>query len=353
MYASFMRVLSIVGARPQFVKLAPISWSAQGNLIHQILHTGQHYDPLLSESFFTTLNIPKPDFQLSAGSGLHGEQTGKMLAAIEQVLIENKPDHVIVYGDTNSTLAGALAASKLNIPISHIESGLRSFNRRMPEEINRVITDHCSNMLFAPTQNAMVNLRTEGLGEISFLSGDVMVETLSCIRSQSDFVIRSDEYLFATIHRAENTDSTRRITHIISEMRKSPIPIHLHCHPRLKKVLDALGLSNDSENLKLFPPLDYVSTIHKILGASGVLTDSGGLQKEAYILEKPCLVVRTESEWVEALSEGSNFLDPELVRVKMNWWSSKEVSPNNSIFGDGTASKIIVNAIKNYKSSNT
>ena len=219
-----MRVLSIVGARPQFVKLSPISWSAQGNFTHQILHTGQHYDPLLSESFFNTLNIPNPDFQLNAGSGLHGEQTGKMLTDIEQVLIKNEPDHVIVYGDTNSTLAGAIAASKLNIPISHIESGLRSFNRRMPEEINRVITDHCSSMLFAPTQNAMVNLRTEGLGEISFLSGYVMVETLSYIRSQSDFETRSDEYLFATINRAENTDSTGRITHIILEMRQSPIP---------------------------------------------------------------------------------------------------------------------------------
>jgi UDP-N-acetylglucosamine 2-epimerase (non-hydrolysing) len=348
-----MQVLSIVGARPQFVKLAPISWAAQGNFIHQILHTGQHYDPLLSESFFTTLNIPKPDIQLSAGSGLHGEQTGKMLIEIEQALIENKPDHVIVYGDTNSTLAGALAASKMNIPISHIESGLRSFNRRMPEEINRVITDHCASLLFAPTQNAMVNLKKEGLGEISFLSGDVMVETLSYIRSQSDFETRSDEYLFATIHRAENTDSTGRITHIISEMRKSPIPIHLHCHPRLKKVLDALDLSQDSENLKLFSPLDYVSTIHKILGASGVVTDSGGLQKAAYILEKPCLVVRSESEWVEALNEGSNFLDLELVRVKTDWWSNKGALRNKSIFGDGTASSFIVKSIANYKSSNT
>jgi|688.fasta_scaffold288292_2 UDP-N-acetylglucosamine 2-epimerase len=348
-----MRVLSIVGARPQFVKLAPISWSVQGNFTHQILHTGQHYDPLLSESFFTTLNIPIPNYQLSAGSGSHGEQTGKMLTEIEQVLIESKPDHVIVYGDTNSTLAGALAASKLNIPISHIESGLRSFNRRMPEEINRVITDHCSSMLFAPTQNAMVNLKKEGLGEISFFSGDVMVETLNYITSQRNFKTQSDQYLFATIHRAENTDERVRLTHIISQLRKSQIPVHLHCHPRLKKVLDALNLSQDSENLKLLAPLDYVSTINKVLGSSGVITDSGGLQKEAYILEKPCMVVRSESEWVEALSEGSNFLDPDLARVKRDWWSSKIATRNNSIFGDGTASKNIVHSIKNYKTSNT
>ena len=348
-----MRVLSIVGARPQFVKLAPISWSAQGNFTHQILHTGQHYDPLLSESFFNTLNIPNPDFQLNAGSGLHGEQTGKMLTDIEQVLIKNEPDHVIVYGDTNSTLAGAIAASKLNIPISHIESGLRSFNRRMPEEINRVITDHCSSMLFAPTLNAMLNLKKEGLDEISFFSGDVMVETLRYIRNRSHFEIQSSEYIFATIHRAENTDKPERITQIISELRESTIPVHLHCHPRLKKVLETLNLNGDSENLKIYEPLDYVSTINKILGASGVITDSGGLQKEAYILEKPCLIVRTESEWVEALNEGSNFLDPELVRVKEKWWSGNKSRSNPNIFGDGMASKIIVESIKNYKSSNT
>ena len=348
-----MRVLSIVGARPQFVKLAPISWSAQGIFTHQILHTGQHYDPMLSDSFFTTLNIPKPDFQLSIGSGFHGEQTGKMLIEIEKVLITNKPDHVIVYGDTNSTLAGALAASKLHIPISHIESGLRSYNRRMPEEINRVITDHCSNLLFAPTQTAMLNLDREGLGEISSLSGDVMVETLNFIQSRSNLPVKPESYIFATIHRAENTDETARIIHIISEMRKSSIPVHLHCHPRLKKVLEDLSLFHDSDNLKLFPPLDYVSTINKIIGASGVITDSGGLQKEAYILEKPCLVVRSETEWVETLSEGFNFLDPELARVKTDWWSGKVAARDKDIFGNGTSSHTIVNAIKNYKSSST
>ena len=348
-----MRVLSIVGARPQFIKLAPISWSAKGILNHQILHTGQHYDPMLSESFFASLDIPTPDYQLNAGSGMHGEQTGKMLAEIELVLVKHRPDHVIVYGDTNSTLAGALAASKLNIPISHIESGLRSFNRRMPEETNRVITDHCSSILFAPTQNAMSNLRKEGLGEASFFSGDVMVETLNYMRSRTHFEAQSREFVFATIHRAENTDEPERITHIISEMRKSAIPIHLHCHPRLKKVLDALGLNHDSENLKMFEPLDYLSTIKKIVGASGVITDSGGLQKEAYILEKPCLIVRSESEWVEALNDGCNFLDPDLVRVKDKWWLDSQVRPDRNIFGDGAASKFIIETIKNYKSLNT
>jgi UDP-N-acetylglucosamine 2-epimerase len=276
-----------------------------------------------------------------------------MLIEIEEVLMMNKPDHVIVYGDTNSTLAGALAASKLHIPISHIESGLRSFNRRMPEEINRVITDHCASILFAPTQTAMLNLDREGLGEISTLSGDVMVETLNFIQSRSNLPAKSEGYIFATIHRAENTDETARITHIISELRKSAIPVHLHCHPRLKKALEDLGLFHNSDNLKLFPPLDYVSTINKVIGASGVITDSGGLQKEAYILEKPCLVVRSETEWVETLREGFNFLDPELVRVKTDWWSGKVAARDKDIFGDGKSSHSIVSAIKNYKSSST
>ena len=345
-----MQVMSIVGARPQFVKLAPISWSAKGIFHHQILHTGQHYDPMLSDSFFTTLEIPSPDFQLNIGSGSHGEQTGRMLSEIEKILISNRPDHVIVYGDTNTTLSAAVAASKLHIPISHIEAGLRSFNRRMPEEVNRVLTDHCSNILFAPTENAMFNLRKEGLADSSILSGDVMVETLNFIKSKNIFQIKSDQFIFATIHRAENTDNEVRIKEIISKLRKSQIPIHLHCHPRLKKVLQDLQLNVDSENLKILPPLDYVSTINQISNASGVITDSGGLQKEAYILNKSCLVVRSESEWVETLSGKSNFLDPDLSSVETNWWTSINEGNKESIFGDGKSSHRIVSAIKNYNS---
>jgi UDP-N-acetylglucosamine 2-epimerase len=352
-YDFAMQVISVVGARPQFVKLAPISWAAKGKLDHLILHTGQHYDPMLSESFFKTLNIPNPNFQLNIGSGSHGEQTGKMIGEIEKVLTSNRPDHVIVYGDTNSTLAGALAASKLHIPISHIEAGLRSFNRRMPEEVNRVLTDHCSSLLFAPTESAMFNLRKEGLGDSAFLSGDVMVESLNFITSQRDFVTHSENYLFATIHRAENTDTKERITKIIFELRESQIPVHLHCHPRLKKVLEELGIFHDSENLKFLSPLDYFSTIKKISNSVGVITDSGGLQKEAYILGKPCLVVRSESEWIEALSDGSNFLDPNLESVQKNWWLENKPKRNVNIFGDGKSSHTIISAIESYKSANT
>ena len=348
-----MQVLSIVGARPQFVKLAPITWAAKGNFEHSILHTGQHYDPLLSESFFSTLEIPNPDFQLNIGSGSHGEQTGKMLSEIENVLISNRPDHVIVYGDTNTTLAGAIAASKLHIPISHIEAGLRSFNRRMPEEVNRILTDHCANILFAPTENAIENLQQEGLEEISVLSGDVMVETLNFIKSKSILEDEARNYLFATIHRAENTDDQVRVREIISQLRKSQIPVHLHCHPRLKKVLGELGLLKDSTNLKILPPLDYFSTINKISNSAGVITDSGGLQKESYILNKSCMVVRSESEWVETLSEGSNFLDPNLESIEKVWWTSSSGENRKNIFGDGKSSQKIVSVIKNYNSAST
>jgi UDP-N-acetylglucosamine 2-epimerase (non-hydrolysing) len=340
-----MRVLSIVGARPQFVKLAPISWASKGIFRHLILHTGQHYDPLLSDSFFETLNIPQPDFKLEIGSGMHGEQTGQMLIGIEKVLVNAKPDHVIVYGDTNSTLAGALAASKLNIPLSHIEAGLRSFNSLMPEEINRIITDHCSNYLFAPTENAMLNLRNEGLMSASILSGDVMVESLQFIQSRLTPPSTQSEYLFCTLHRAENTDDPRRISYLIESLRKSRIQVHLHCHPRLKAVLDKFALAADSENLKFFPPLDYITTITKMIESVGVITDSGGLQKEAFILNKPCLVVRGESEWVETIQTGGNLLDPYLKQVTAKWWEVSGRMHSKDFFGDGSASRLIVNHI--------
>jgi UDP-N-acetylglucosamine 2-epimerase len=340
-----MNVLSIVGARPQFVKLGPIAWAAKGKFEHRILHTGQHYDEFLSHSFFKVLDIPKPDFNLEVGSGSHGLQTGTMLIEIEKVLLDNRPDHVVVYGDTNTTLAGALAASKLKIPISHIEAGLRSFNRNMPEEINRILTDHVSSILFAPTKNALLNLENEGLSRLTVLSGDVMVETLNYIREKIVELPKEDDYIFCTIHRAENTDDPKRISKIIEELRKSAIRVHLHCHPRLKKVLIDLDIHQDSENLIFLPPTDYLSTITKLISSKGVITDSGGLQKEAYILGKPCLVVRSESEWIETIETGSNFLDPNLSRVSEEWWSKIKNNPNGSVFGDGSAAKVIVGEI--------
>jgi UDP-N-acetylglucosamine 2-epimerase (non-hydrolysing) len=340
-----VKVISVVGARPQFVKLAPIAWMAKGRFNHQILHTGQHYDSMLSDNFFVTLNIPQPNFQLDVGSATHGIQTGKMLAEIEQVLMTAKPDHVIVYGDTNSTLAGALAAAKLNIPISHVEAGLRSFNRQMPEEINRILVDHCSSLLFAPTNNAILNLNNEGLHKKSIFSGDVMLETINYIKSKVVPVPSVDEYFFCTLHRAENTDNPTRVKHLIERLRESPTKVHLHCHPRLQKVLKDLSLDTDLGSLQLFPPLDYLSTITKVLHSTGVITDSGGLQKEAFILNKPCLVMRGESEWVETIREGGNLLDPNLDQIAANWWIDFEKDSASTIFGDGSASRIIIEKI--------
>ena len=348
-----MEVLSVVGARPQFVKLGPIAWAAEGHFSHRILHTGQHYDQSLSSSFFEVLDIPEPDFNLGVGSGSHGFQTGTMMIEIEKVLLANRPDHVVVYGDTNTTLAGALAASKLNIPLSHVEAGLRSCNRNMPEEINRVITDHASNILFAPTQNAILNLRNEGLGNISILSGDVMVETLNYIKKKILMVPKTEDYIVCTIHRAENTDDPQRISRIIKSLRESTIKVHLYCHPRLKKALNDLGIDHDSENLIFLPAMDYLTMITKLLGSSGVITDSGGLQKEAYILGKPCLVVRSESEWVETVETGSNFLDPNLTRVSEEWWTNVKNTSGSMVFGDGSAAKLIVSEIvKSFDQAN-
>lgn len=346
-----MRVLSIVGARPQFVKLAPISWGSEGLFEHKILHTGQHYDPMLSEIFFQSLKIPNPDFQLKIGSGTHGQQTGKMLIEIEKVLINSRPDHVILYGDTNSTLAGALATRKLNIPISHVEAGLRSFNRVMPEEVNRIVADHCSSLLFAPTMTAVNNLRNEGLAESTINSGDVMVESLKYIKDEISINSESSDFLIATIHRPENTDNPERMLRIVEKLRESPIKIHLYCHPRLRNVLEDLGLSKDTENLSILPPLDYLSLIRNVLESKGVITDSGGLQKEAYILKKPCMVVRTESEWVETLHTGRSFLDPNMERINQDWWNFPEQEElEMNVFGDGSASEMIINSIRNYKS---
>ena len=344
-----MHILSIVGARPQFVKLAPICWNTKNRFKHSILHTGQHYDPILSQSFFETLKIPNPDYQLNIGSGTHGEQTGRMMIEIEKTLIKSKPDHVVLYGDTNTTLAGTLAARKLHIPVSHVEAGLRSFNKQMPEETNRIVADHCSDLLFAPTRTALENLLNEGLGFNSYFAGDVMVETLRFIKNQISLDNAKSEFLFATIHRPENTDDPSRIKFIIENLKHSPVTILLHCHPRLKKVLEENNLYKDEKNLRFLPPLDYFSTIEMVSNSLGVVTDSGGLQKEAFILNKPCLVVRSESEWVETLSLGNNFLDPNLDRIAQRWWGVNTCNSNTrEIFGDGTAAEQILTKIVEY-----
>jgi UDP-N-acetylglucosamine 2-epimerase (non-hydrolysing) len=344
-----MRVVSIVGARPQFIKVAPISWRAGNSCEHLILHTGQHYDPELSSNFFSELEIPEPVANLYSGSGNHGAQTARILAGVEESLLSLKPDWVLVYGDTNSTIAGTLAATKLGIKVGHVEAGLRSFNRGMPEEINRIGADHLSDLLFTPTAEAMVNLQKEGLSAKSLLVGDVMLETLMRVKEKiGSNISERKERIFATIHRAENTDLKKRLTFIISQLAKSTIPVNLYAHPRLVHKAEEFGINLAQGAITVKTPATYFETVKGIIESVGVITDSGGLQKEAYLLERPCLTVRHETEWVETLVGKWNQLDPELAQVNKKWWSDSRPSINLDIYGEQNASKKILDALANY-----
>jgi UDP-N-acetylglucosamine 2-epimerase (non-hydrolysing) len=344
-----MQVVSIVGARPQFIKVAPISWSARGLCEHSVIHTGQHYDPELSGNYFSELEIPEPFVNLYSGSGSHGTQTARILQGVEEVLLDLRPDWVLVYGDTNSTIAATLASAKLGIKIGHVEAGLRSFNRFMPEEINRIGTDHLSDLLFAPTTQAIENLEREGLSGRSLLVGDVMVETLLHIKAKLLVEgTNSSQKIFATIHRAENTDDKARLMAIIQRLSQSPIPIMLYAHPRLVKKAEEYGIRLEVGSIKVFHPLSYLETLKRITESVGVITDSGGLQKEAYLLERPCLTLRGETEWIETLEGMWNRLDPLLTHVETNWWETGRPNIKPNIYGDGKASVAILSALRSH-----
>jgi len=315
-----MKVLSVVGARPQFVKLAPVAEAlAEAGVEHVIVHTGQHYDAGLSDVFFADLRIPPPDVNLAIGSGSHGAQTGAMLAQIEPVLLAADPDWVLVYGDTNSTLAGTLAAVKVHLRVAHLEAGLRSFNRRMPEEHNRVLTDHAADLLLAPTTVAMAHLADEGLAARSVLVGDVMADV--CLRVRDKVLgeglasvagLAPDGYLVATIHRAENTDDPARLADIVEALAGMPVPVLLLAHPRLRARCAAFGIELSRGAIRIADPLPYPEMVAAVVGSVGVVTDSGGLQKEAFLLGRPCTTLRTETEWVETLEDSWNLLLPGL-----------------------------------------
>lgn len=312
-----MKILSVVGARPQFVKLAPVAAECRRRgLEHVIVHTGQHYDPMLSDVFFADLGIPDPDVHLEVGSGSHGRQTGAILAGLDGVLEHHRPDRVLVYGDTNSTLAGALAAVKLHLPVAHLEAGLRSFNRRMPEEHNRVLTDHAADLLLAPTRAAMGHLAAEGLAARSVLVGDVMVDVLLDVRDRladADRVlarlgVRAGQFSVATVHRAENTDDPGRLTRILGALGQVDHPVLLLAHPRLRARAAAFGIALEGGSVTVREPLSYPDLVAAVSRARGVVTDSGGLQKEAFVLRTPCTTVRTETEWAETVELGWNVL---------------------------------------------
>lgn len=348
-----MRILSVVGARPQFVKLAPIAAAMRDAADHMIVHTGQHYDELMSDVFFQDFGIPAPDFNLGVGSGKHGQQTGAMLAGLEEVFEDVRPDWVLVYGDTNSTLAAAVAAVKMHIPLAHLEAGLRSFNRRMPEEHNRVLTDHASDLLLAPTETAMKHLTAEGLQKRSVLVGDVMTDVLlktkANLESQQEPLplgLKSREYYIATIHRPDNTDDTERLKQIISSLASLDKPVVLLAHPRLLGAATQHGLILDIGAIVVAPPLAYPQLIHAVMNSVGVVTDSGGLQKEAFLLRIPCTTVRPETEWVETVDLGWNVLvSDNLGALTAVVQRAAPAETSAAPYGDGEAAEEVVRAL--------
>lgn len=346
-----MRILSVVGARPQFVKLAPIAHALEGRAEHVIVHTGQHYDELMSDVFFRDLGIPHPDVNLEVGSGKHGAQTGAMLEGLERVFEQYRPDWVLVYGDTNSTLAAAIAAVKLHLRVAHLEAGLRSFNRRMPEEHNRVLTDHASELLLAPTEVAMRHLASEGLADKSVLVGDVMTDVLyatrdSVVERAAPSGVESGSYYVATLHRPDNTDDPARLREIVAQLAGLPHPVLLLTHPRLAHLAEEAGIELSVGALRAVPPLAYPDLVSAVMHSAGVVTDSGGLQKEAFLLRVPCTTVRPETEWVETVQLGWN----ELVSTDLSALGATVARPapastNATPYGDGHAAVAVADAL--------
>lgn len=352
-----MKILSVVGARPQFVKLSPVHRSvlAAGHE-HVIVHTGQHYDRNMSDVFFEELGIPAPDVNLGIGSASHGAQTGAMLVAIETVLLEQQPDWLVVYGDTNSTVAAALAGVKIGVRVAHIEAGLRSFNRAMPEEHNRVITDHCADILLAPTAVAMGHLKTEGLASRSRLVGDVMVDVFRSVQASlttnpidPDTIAPgiSDDFFLATLHRQESTDNATRLASIIDALADLNTPVLLAAHPRLLSKADAAGIELSRGAIHLRDPLAYGEMVAALGLCSGVITDSGGLQKEAFLAGRMCATLRTETEWVETVSSGWNTLVTDLAGLSAAISKAPPTGDAGAPYGDGHAGDRIIATLEN------
>jgi len=353
-----MKILTVIGARPQFIKASVVSAAVQksSELQEKIIHTGQHFDANMSNIFFDQLGIPKPDYQLDINSGSHGAMTGRMLEAIEKICLEEKPDRLMVYGDTNSTLAGALAASKLHIPVAHIEAGLRSFNMRMPEEINRILTDQVSDILFCPTDTAVKNLNNEGFNAkpVKVLNvGDVMQDSSmffaeKAVKSAVLDHIPETGFIVATLHRAENTDVPERLKAIIEALNyihHHIQPVVLPLHPRTQKVVKSLGLTLE---MIVLETVGYLEMIWLLKHCSAVVSDSGGVQKEAFFFKKPCITMRDQTEWVELIENGVNVLagaDTQKIIELTQAMLHKNIDDPFNLYGGGQASQNIVNVL--------
>jgi UDP-GlcNAc3NAcA epimerase len=349
-----MKITTIIGARPQFIKAAVVSRALRKHrpdVQEVIIHTGQHFDANMSYVFFEELDIPEPDYNLGIGGGTHGQNTGRMLEAIEAILLNEEPDWVLVYGDTDSTLAGALAAAKLHIPVAHVEAGLRSFNRHMPEELNRILTDHVSSLLFTPTSTATSNLSNEGIKGVKVQQvGDVMYDAAMYYRDKAQRPIDlnlAEQFILCTIHRAENTDNPERLSNIISALNEiaQTTQVILPLHPRTRKMLS--NGKYDTQQITLIDPVSYLQMVWLLEHCRLVITDSGGLQKEAYFFDKPCITTRDETEWVELVTCGANRLaGAEKIEI-MSAFHDVVTRPSpvwqNKLYGMGDAGQKIVN----------
>ena len=344
-----MKIATVIGARPQFIKCAPLSRELRKNHQEIVIHTGQHYDYEMNQVFFQELSITEPDYNLQAGSGRHGVQTGTMLVKLEEILVREKPDLMLVFGDTNSTLAGALAAVKLQINIAHVEAGLRSFDRTIPEEINRIITDHCADYLFCPTGTAVSNLKRESVAGQIHLTGDVTVDVLgdSIEAARHSLMLErlglgKKSYLLVTIHRQSNTDNESNLRSIVEALLEIDENIVFPLHPRTEKYLKVYGLYDRlRENIRLIKPLGYLDFLKLMSNARKILTDSGGIQKEAYILSVPCITLRENTEWVETVDNGWNILvgtNREKIIQAVRGFEPHGEPPG--VFGQGASEKI-------------
>jgi len=356
-----MRVLSVVGARPQFIKAAPMSAALRIRHEEVLVHTGQHFDADMSAVFFAELGIPEPDYNLGVGGGGHGAMPGRMLELIEGLIGEQEPEVVLVYGDTNSTLAGGLAAAKLHVPVAHVEAGLRSFNRAMPEEINRVLVDHLSDLLFCPTDTAVANLRAEGVIEGVHQVGDVMLDTARLVAERIDaeevlgrYGLEHGGYYLATVHRAATTDDPARLASVLRAFAALEAPVVWPVHPRTRERIASFGLQellDAHPRVRTVAPATYLDTSGLLRGAKALLTDSGGMQKEAYFFGVPCVTLREETEWVETVTAGCNVLvGTDEAAIVAAAGSPPQCAERPAYYGDGHAAEKMVEKLEEFVS---